>query len=94
MTGDSFCVYGYEINDLIEQNPRSYWLKSKNIKEENLYYFDRSSMYREDWFLSNVDDSFLEKYEIKNPSQKLQEIYNYSDDEISELKLLEELEEW
>ena len=41
----------------------------------------------------NVDDNFLEKYEIKNPSQKLQKIYNYSDDEVSELKLLEELEE-
>lgn len=93
MTGDSFCIYGNEINDLIEQNPRSYWLKSKTVKKENLYYFDRSSMYREDWFLSNIDDDFLEKYEIENPSQKLQKIYNYSDDEVSELKLLEELEE-
>lgn len=92
-TGESFCIESENIPTLIKNNPRSYWLKDQEIEEGKIYYFDRSSLYREDWYLKLVDDNFLENYEIKNAAKKLEEINGESDEILEALRLLEEVED-
>ena len=87
----SYCIDEHEIPDLQKLFPRSYWIQGIKGKKDHYYYFNRSSLYPEDWFLQEINEDFLNENEVEKPSEILKEIYDYSDEELEPLKLAEEI---